>query len=189
MSEGSGHYARSRASLLMLQWGRHQSMSEGWRCRCERGSGSTGFNGADISRCRRAAGASLSSFMSHPPLQWGRHQSMSEGGSRGTSPARIASGAASMGPTSVDVGGAPGAIWPGTGSVRSASMGPTSVDVGGNKSVPANAKIIMGLQWGRHQSMSEGPAAGLKGCASKPSFNGADISRCRRASRQSALRW
>ena len=134
-----------------LQWGRHQSMSEGEQTVSAPLVEVAGFNGADISRCRRVTRCfsprawrglqwgrhqsmsegprpTLKRPKSTPGLQWGRHQSMSEG--RPLHDGRRLRRPASMGPTSVDVGGLSTAAR-GTSARRSASMGPTSVDVGG----------------------------------------------------------
>ncbi len=100
-SEGAG---RPCGRGSWLQWGRHQSMSEGVRAqlfaeprraRC--------FNGADISRCRRACEAEL------------RQESGAVAGFNGADISRCRRAQptspwrgridASMGPTSVDVGG------------------------------------------------------------------------------------
>ena len=58
-------------------------------------------------------------------------------------------------------------------------MGPTSVDVGGRLASFLNRRARSALQWGRHQSMSEGRSPWCARARSKR-FNGADISRCRR---------
>ena len=88
-----------------LQWGRHQSMSEGGAMSSRYSGGISGFNGADISRCRRVRAGKIPADRASKLLQWGRHQSMSEG--RGVEHAVVRAFLdASMGPTSVDVGGA-----------------------------------------------------------------------------------
>ncbi len=175
MSEGHACATFTGAQRFALQWGRHLSMSEGRSAGVTRtrtpnasmgptsldvggvgrrrwlGWGETGFNGADISRCRREF-LTPRSLADHVVLQWGRHLSMSEGGARSEARRdhgsfngadisrcrRVASGgaggsvivSASMGPTSLDVGGlgfGPELVPP----LGQASMGPTFLDVGG----------------------------------------------------------
>ena len=181
MSEGAKGHETSTVRYIVLQWGRHQSMSEGRlrgvrstararlfngadisRCRkVDDGAGGhasrlRGFNGADISRCRKELGSRRSGLAGHD--------------------------GASMGPTSVDVGRRVSRRWRTVSAVFGfngadisrcrrgapflrravdvrlrASMGPTSVDVGGpliRELTPALQDVA--LQWGRHQSMSEG---------------------------------
>ena len=151
-----GTFALVRARQIeALQWGRHQSMSEG-----RRGPGQPGRDwpaplqwGRHQSMSEGYANAAAITAIS-PKLQWGRHQSMSEG--RAIGPGKpLDRVRASMGPTSVDVGGSRAGQKICLGS-HLASMGPTSVDVGGRGSGPRDG-----------QGHSR--------------FNGADISRCRRA--------
>ena len=111
-------------------------------------------------------------------LQWGRHQSMSEGmRARTTQPSRIAP---SMGPTSVDVGRKAEDHHVAQPRHQPASMGPTSVDVGRLDLRVNEVQLLDRLQWGRHQSMSEGRLRGVRSTARARLFNGADISRCRK---------
>ncbi len=179
----------SRPAECGAQWGRHQSMSEGVELvprQCGRHRAMCcGFNGADISRCRKGrrgmkplrSVTSVLQWGRHQSmsegclvvrtaavlrrmlLQWGRHQSMSEGASNPIHRAPSANSIASMGPTSVDVGGLDLRVAnedPRNSST--ASMGPTSVDVGGRPRFSTTADVgrASSLQWGRHQSMSEG---------------------------------
>ncbi len=159
MSEG-GLLSRGPTSggYRMLQWGRHLSMSEG-DVAFDRASIRVRFNGADISRCRRAPWRPTPATGESRALQWGRHLSMSEGGSLpalecrplGRAPGlqwgRHLSMSEGKGPRAADVVAAPSSSCfngadisrcrrvstqtdPNFGSCR-ASMGPTSLDVGG----------------------------------------------------------
>ena len=92
-----------------------------------------------------------------------------------------------MGPTSVDVGGSI-AVAERFLAMALASMGPTSVDVGGPSFLrSADLPIMFELQWGRHQSMSEGRSRPRRE-QRRPCFNGADISRCRRELAQNTIK-
>ena len=141
-----------------------------------------GPTSVDVGRSSAAGGAGLPATMG---LQWGRHQSMSEGGSAADgepSPQSLAS----MGPTSVDVGGAlPSCV----ARLMSASV----LQWGRHQSMSEGGRVLSRLvgrasmlQWGRHQSMSEGCWSVYVSRTSR-CFNGADISRCRRVSGEKIL--
>ena len=110
------------------------------------------FNGADISRCRRVCRCARDTLPS-----WSFNGADISRCRRGHVPAAPA-------------------------TVPLASMGPTSVDVGGVQHHETQEVFAARLlQWGRHQSMSEGRGSRHTGRVSiPPRFNGADISRCRR---------
>ncbi len=132
LSMSEGRILRDIGWLLVwqrsLQWGRHLSMSEGGvgsrraaRPTCRR------FNGADISRCRRVDDGRRLGDQRERALQWGRHLSMSEGTTSSAS-AR----AASSGFNGADISRCRRGPARATHRARRlASMGPTSLDVGG----------------------------------------------------------
>ncbi len=153
--------AKWKLTRATLQWGRHQSMSEGGASSMGPTSVAIGgrsrrhlrgFNGADISRCRRVRAGKIPADRASKLLQWGRHQSMSEGASC----ARASNGRRTPSFNGADISRCRRAPRSTCALARAASMGPTSVDVGG----------------------ADGPRA----CGPRIArFNGADISRCRRA--------
>ncbi len=205
MSEG----AEGDVPRASWPWGRHLSMSE--RSRSKR------FNGADISRCRRdrrvrpgvdGGGPSVLQWgrhlsMSEGPgvagcarltcwrLQWGRHLSMSEGRTQDGACRSIARRLASMGPTSLDVGGGARRCLAALRLPRFNGADISRCRRGFLRAASGRAASKAELQWGRHLSMSEGlpgptslDVGGSSGRRrSSCCFNGADISRCRRANK------
>ena len=159
MSEGHDHRRPKRRRALGLQWGRHQSMSEGSPApRRARAAPFRCFNGADISRCRRVK-AKLFANRIISSLQWGRHQSMSEGG-------RCRPGASRRGCcgfNGADISRCRRASRSGARR-RVRRAGFNGADISRcrrvRKDFAATPGEFMALQWGRHQSMSEGWSLG-----------------------------
>ncbi len=180
-----------------LQWGRHLSMSEGCVLAPKFGSLESLQWGRHLSMSEGGVNSSEARYCTSFELQWGRHLSMSEGRGR-TAASRVCADVASMGPTSLDVGGPckRGAV---RRNALDASMGPTSLDVGG-----VGRRAQRGIGQGRSRASMGPTSLDVGGVMSRRStcffvngFNGADISRCRRGMRvssmnhvlESALQW